>query len=170
MPINKPNVLKDIDAYPVLTEEVGFPPSPVSRPAGTPAGPPSTGLGQIASKAIADVLGWKLKDGDPKGFIGALTQSFTLTDIEGHVESKWTPRTYAVQSDLSGGITGAQASLYTRGKEAGDQCLPLIEGLYTLNTEADPEDVTAVKAVTKSQISELVGELGMLGGPRITRV
>ncbi len=163
--ITKPNILKDIDAYPVLTEEVGFPPSPVSRPAAPGLAP----LGQIASKAIADVLGWKIKDGDPKGFSGALAQSFTLTDVEGHVESTWTPRTYAVQTDLAGGITGAQASVYTRAKEAFDQCSPLIEGLYTLNPEADAQDVAALKAVLKSQFGELVNELGAVGGPRIQR-
>ena len=55
---------------------------------------------------------------DPKGFLGALNQSFTVTEVEGHIESKWTPRTYAVQTDLAGGITGAQASLYSRAKDA----------------------------------------------------
>ena len=76
------------------------------------------------------MLGWKLKDGDPKGFTGALTQSFTLAEVEGHIESRWTPRTYAVQTDLSGGITGAQASVYSRAKDALDQSLPLLDGLY----------------------------------------
>jgi hypothetical protein len=35
-----------------------------------------------------------------------------LAMIAGHSEATWTPRTYAVQSDLSGGVTGGQASLY----------------------------------------------------------
>jgi hypothetical protein len=167
----KPNVLKDIDAYPVLTEEVGYPPSPVSRPVGMPSTVPGTApIGQVATKAIADVLGWKLKDGDAKGFVGALTQAFTLKDVEGHVESQWVPRTYAIQTDLAGGVTGAQASVFTRAKEAVDQSLPLIDGLYALNPEADADDVTALKAVLKSQLTELVNELGTVGGPRIQRV
>lgn len=163
--------LKDIDAYPVLTEEVGYPPSPISR-MGTaaPASPAAGSIGQVAAKAIADVLGWKLKDGDSKGFVGALTQSFTLMDVEGHVESKWTPRTYAVQTDLSGGITGAQASIYSRAKDALDQSLPLLDGLYSLDPEAKQEDIDALKSVTRSQLTELVAELGLLGGPRVSRV
>src|SRR5215831_5235291 len=111
--------LTDLSAYPVLTEEVGYSPSPLARTSG---GAPTMGsgvpsLGQIVGKAVSEVLGWKVKPGDTKGFLGALTQSFTLTEVEGHVESKWTPRTYAVQTDLAGGITGAQASIYSRGKE-----------------------------------------------------
>src|SRR5579862_3481375 len=89
--------LTDLSAYPVLTEEVGYSPSPLARTGAPPAG--TTGapsLGQIVSKAVGEVLGWKIKPGDTKGFLGALTQSFTLTEVEGHVASKWTQRTYAV--------------------------------------------------------------------------
>jgi hypothetical protein len=156
----------------VLTEEVGYSPSPLARTSG---GGPSVvngvpSLGQIVGKAVSEVLGWKVKPGDSKGFLGALTQSFTLTEMEGHVESKWTPRTYAVQTDLAGGITGAQASIYSRGKVALDQCLPLLDGLYPLDPEAIADDVTALKAVARGQLSELVNELGFLGGPRVSRV
>jgi hypothetical protein len=167
------NPLTDLAAYPILTEEVGYPPSPLASPGiggSGGSGGSTTGLGQIVNKAVGEVLGWKLKAGDTKGFLGALNQSFTLTEVEGHIESKWTPRTYVVQTDLAGGITGAQASVYARGKEALDQSLPLLDGLYTLDPEADPEDVVALKAVVKSQFSELVNELAFLSGPRIARV
>jgi hypothetical protein len=163
--------LRDLAAYPILTEEVGFSPSPLATPStGGPGGGGSSPLGQIVNKAVGDVLGWKIKPGDAKGFVGALTQSFALADVEGHVEAKWTPRSYAAQSDLAGGITGAQASVYSRGKEALDQSLPLLDGLYPLDPEADPEDVKALKAVVKSQLLELVNELGFLSGPRVSRV
>ncbi|HXN47791.1 MAG TPA: hypothetical protein VN893_14185, partial [Bryobacteraceae bacterium] len=165
--------LTDLSAYPVLTEEVGYSPSPVSRIGGGGT-PPGVGggssLGQIVGRAVSEVLGWKVKQGDTKGFLGALNQSFTLTEVEGHTESKWTPRTYAVQTDLAGGITGAQASLYSRGKVALDQSLPLLDGIYKLDPEAVDEDVAALKAVAKGQLSELVAELGFLGGPRVARV
>jgi len=166
------NPIADLAAYPILTEEVGYPPSPLATPgtSGSGGGGSTGGLGQIVNKAVGEVLGWKLKAGDTKGFLGALNQSFTLTEVEGHVESKWTPRTYAIQTDLAGGITGAQASVYARGKEALDQSMPLLDGLYTLDPEADTEDVVALKAVVKSQFTELVNELAFLSGPRIARV
>lgn len=166
------NPLQDLAAYPVLTEEVGYPPSPLAKPgSSTPgSGGSTSSLGQLVNKTITEVLGWKFKTDDSKGFVGALTQSFSLTEIEGHVESKWTPRTYVVQTDLGGGLSGAQASIYTRGKEAMNQALPLLDGLSALDPEADTEDVIALKAVVKSQITELVNELGFISGPRITRV
>jgi hypothetical protein len=162
--------IEDAVSFPVLTEEVGYPPSPLARPAGAPS--PGAGwapIGQTATKAISDVLGWQVKD-DPKAFIGALNASFALKAVDGHTEATWTPRTYAVQTDLSGGITGAQASVYARAKDALDQSLPLLDGLYPLFKEAKDEDVAALRATARSQFTDLVNELGLLGGPRISRV
>jgi hypothetical protein len=163
--------VEDAVAYPVLTEQVGFAPSPLSAPSGAPpGGRGATSLGQTVTQAVSDVLGWKVKADDPKGFVGALTASFTCADVEGHTECTWTPRTYAVQTDLSGGITGAQASLYSRAQGALNQSLPLLDGLYPLDPEADAEDIGALKAVARSQLTELVNELGVAGGPRVARV
>jgi|HubBroStandDraft_6_1064221.scaffolds.fasta_scaffold114395_2 hypothetical protein len=167
---------EDAVAYPLMTEQVSIPPSS-SYPGGggSSSGGGSYGggkmqIGQTANQAIADVLGWKLNDNDPKGFVGALTQSFSLVEVEGHIESTWTPRTYAVQTDLSGGITGAQASMYTRAQDALQQALPLLDGLYALNPDSDADMVSALKDIVNSQFSELVNELGYAGGPRISRV
>lgn len=160
-------------AYPVMTEDVNIPPSSSYGTTGAGGGAGTSGrmsAGPTAMQAISQVLGWKLNDDDPAGFVGALTQSFTLTEVEGHTQSTWTPRSYTVQTDLSGGITGAQASMYTRAKEALDQSLPLLDGLYALNPDSDPEMIDALKDIVKSQLTELVNELGTLGGPRQFRV
>jgi hypothetical protein len=161
--------LSDLEAYPVLTEEIGYPPSPLSTPS-SPSVPGSAPLGQIAAKAVSEVLGWKPKMGDVKGFVGALTQSFSLTDVEGHIESQWTPRTYAVQTDLAGGISGAQASVYARAVEALNRSLPLLDGLYPLSPETDLQDFEAIRAVARTQMNELVNEIGVPGSPRIARI
>jgi hypothetical protein len=163
--------VEDVVAYPILTEQVGFPPAPVqgiTQP--MPSGGVGPDLGQVAAKAISDVLGWKANAGDAKGFVGALTQSFTLTEVDGHVESTWRPRTYAVQTDLGGGISGAQASLYSRAKDALDQCLPLLDGLYPLDPEAEPELTKALQQLARSQMTEIVNQLGTAGGPSVLRV
>lgn len=162
--------VEDAVTYPVLTEEIGYAPSPLARPSTSTGTGGGMSLGQMATKAINDVLGWKMKSDDAKGFMGALSASFTGMEVDGHTEWKWSPRTYAVQTDLSGGITGAQASIYTRAKDALDKSLPLLDGLYALDQDADQEDVAALKAVARSQLTELVNELGMLGGPRVSRV
>ena len=61
------NPLADLAAYPILTEEVGYPPSPLASPSSTSKGG-GTGsaapLGQIVNKAVSEVLGWKIKAGD----------------------------------------------------------------------------------------------------------
>jgi hypothetical protein len=167
--------VEDSVSYPLMTEQVGNPPSS-SYGGGTGTGGIGVGgsgslqLSQLATQTITNVLGWKPKDDDAKGFVGALTQSFSLQDVEGHVEATWTPRTYAVQTDLAGGISGAQASLYTRANEGLQQSLPLLDGLYALNPDSDVEMVTALKDIVSSQFTELVNELGYPGGPRISRV
>jgi hypothetical protein len=166
--------VEDAISYPVLTEEVSYrPSSPVGIPttgAGGIAGPGASNIGQIAMQAVTDVLGWKVNSADPKGFLGALTQSFSLKDVEGHVESAWVPRTYAVQTDLGGGITGAQASLYMRAKDALDQSLSLLDGLYPLDPDADPEYVRALREMARSQMNEIVKEFGVVGLPSILRI
>jgi hypothetical protein len=170
--ISARNPLTDLASFPVLTEEVGFPPSPLARSGtapGAPSGAPG-GLGQTAANAIADVLGWKTKPNDPKAFLGALTQSFTLTEKEGHIESKWMQRSYAVQTDLAGGLSGAQASLYSRAKYALDQSLPLLDGLTPLDPDVDLEEAEAARQVVRSQMTELVNEFAFPSGPRISRV
>ncbi len=163
----------DATAYPILTEDVsGYPSAPIAVPS-TGLAPSRAGGGQgltqIAASAVGDVLGWKTNSADAKGFVGALTQAFTLTDVEGHIESTWNPRTYTVQTDLAGGITGAQASLYTRAKDAQEQCLPLLDGLYPLDPDADPEYVKALREMAKSQITEIVKQFAIVP-PSILRV
>ncbi len=171
-PIVNPAVESSVDltAYPVLTEEIGYPPSPLARPSGGKGtGGVTGGLSQMAASAIGDVLGWKANPTDAKGFVGALTQSFTLTQVEGRVESKWIQKSYTVQTDLAGGITGAQASLYARAQVAQDKCLPLLDGLYPLDPRADPEYVKALREMAKSQIMEIVKQFGVVP-PSILRV
>jgi hypothetical protein len=163
--------VEDAVSYPVLTEPVSFAPaSPGGVMMNAPAAQPGAPLTGIVGKALTDVLGWKVNTADAKGFVGALTQSFTLTLVEGHTEAAWNPRSYAVQTDLSGGITGAQASLYTRAQDASDKGLPLLDGLYPLDPEAEPEDVTALRELAKSQLGEIVREFGAVGGPSVLRV
>jgi hypothetical protein len=162
-------------AYPILTEELGYPPSPSSNGGnGASRGAGGNGrngsLGPVVTKALQDVLGWKIKAGDAAGFVGALNQSFELKVVEGAVVSTWTPRSYVVQSDLAGGITGAQASVYTLAKTLVEQMLPIVDGLYPLDPASNIENVAAVKDVVTSQLTNFCSEIGYLGGPRVMRV
>jgi hypothetical protein len=174
---SKGKIVRDVEdaiSYPILTEEISNRPFPVSTiPSGAGTGGGGGGsasIGQLASRAVTDVLGWKLNPADPKGFIGALTQAFTLTDVEGHVESTWNPQMPAIQTDLGGSITGAQASLYMRAKEAVDQSGSLLDTLYPLDPEADPEYVKALREMVRSQMTQIVRELAVIGLPSVLRI
>lgn len=163
---NADNKLEDIQSFPILTKEISFPapPSP-----GAPSAAGAAPLGQIVENALREVLGWRPKTSDPKGFLAALTQAFTCTEVAGYTKCTWTPRSYAVQADI-GALTGAQASIYKRAKAAIDQSLPLLDGLYPLRADADIEDLDAARAIVRSELLELVRELGLEGGPRVQRV
>lgn len=158
--------LDDLQSFPILTEEVEVPTT--SRPAPSSVAGTST-LGDIVHNALRDVLGWRPKAHDPKSFVIALKQAFTPSEVEGRTAWTWTPRTYAIETDL-GAITGAQASIYARAKAALEQSLPLLEGLQPLRSDADDEDLEASRAIVRSALKEIVDELGIRGGPRVVRV
>lgn len=163
-------------SYPILTEELGYPPSPVGGTAASPGGAPggysdrSGSMGSTVTMALQSVLGWKPNSKDASGFVTALNQSFSLKTEEGTVVSTWTPRSYAVQTDLAGGVSGAQASIYTMAKTLLDQMLPLLSGLTPLDPRADEETVAALNALITDQMTNLTNEIGNVGGPRVMRV
>lgn len=165
--VTTPSKFDELTAFPLMTESRGTVGGTPSATRGMlTAGP----LGQVVEGAIQQVLGWKPRNDDPKGFVGALTQSFKATEVDGTRQFTWMPRTYAVQTDLSGGLTGAQASLFSRAQNAIDQMLPLLEGLEELRVDLDKDNLDALRALVRSQITELVNELGTTGGPRVARV
>jgi Carboxypeptidase regulatory-like domain len=153
--------------YPLITESASM-----GGSSWAPSGPASSAdLGQTVQEALRSVLNWRSAgfNGDAKGFVAALNQSFTITQTQGHTEFTWTPRSYAaVQSGL-GALTGAQASIYTRAKVALDQITPLLAGLYPLLSDADPQNVEAIRAIVRSGVTELINEFGIEGGPRVLR-
>jgi hypothetical protein len=169
---NGPVHSKQIDellAFPVLIQESGT--AGATRHGTSSAGPGNAPLGQIVENTLRNVLGWRPREGDPKGFLAALHQSFTSRDVEGRQELRWSPRGAAVgiQADL-GAITGAQASLYTRARNTLEQVLPLLDSLRPLRSEPDLEDTQGMRAIIRTELIELVNELGIVGGPRIARV
>lgn len=156
--------LDNLQAYPLLTTADSAVPATPSAPAGG-----AGGIGKVVESNLREVLAWRPRATDPKGFLAALNQAFSIRDVEGHTEWSWTPRSYAVQADM-GAVTGAQASIFARAKAALDQSLPLLEGLYPLRSDADIQNIEAVRALVRNALTELVEELGQVGGPRLQRV
>jgi hypothetical protein len=160
------DAVEDAVTYPILTKEVTTGGDRAGAPAPMPGG---VSLGRVAQSTIRDVLGWRYRADDPKGFVAALTKAVDLKEVEGHVEWTWKARPFMVQADM-GEVTGAQASIYARAKVAIDHALPLLDGLKPLRPDADPENTESIRLMVRSALTELVGELGIVGGPRIQRV
>src|SRR5262252_9528572 len=165
----KNKLLEDVQSFAILTEEIGSGRAPRPGTPGSPVSPGTSQLGQIVDGALREVLGWRPRATDAQGFVAALNQSFSVKEVEGHVEWSWTPRTYAIAAEM-GAVTGAQASIYSRARAMLDQSLPLLNGISPLRPDFDLEDSEAIRAIVRSSLTELVGELGREGGPRISRV
>ena len=162
---NARDALLDIASY-MPTAQDNFTPS--GRGGGGDRG--SGNLKQVVDSAFNEVLGRNLRNDDPKAFLASLERAFTAEEVKGKTQYKWTPRSYAVQTELGGKISGAQASLYHRAKIAIDDALPLLDGLKPLRSDYDQEEVEAARAIVRTEMLELVSELGLEGGPRIQRV
>jgi len=154
--------------YPILTTDINGS-ARSSRDGNGSAFPGGASFTRTTQLAVRDLLGWRYRADDPKGFIAALNKSVDLKDVEGHTEWKWKARPVMVQADL-GEVTGAQASIYERGRVAVEHALPLLDMLRSLRADADAESTESVRSMVRSSLSELVSELGNVGGPRIQRV
>lgn len=168
---NLTEMVSDIAAYMPTSQEIG---GAGQRPRSSGAGAPAA-LQEVVDRELMAVLGGRLKttEGarpDPKAFLASLTRAFAAEQTEGQTRYKHIPRIYAVQTELGGAITGAQASLYRRAKVALDDALPLLDRLEPLDPKADSEETAALRSIVRTQLIELVNELGREGGPRVQRV
>jgi hypothetical protein len=161
-------VAEDAVTYPILTKEINGS-SRSSRNGDGSASSSGGPLTRTAQGAIRDLLGWRYRADDPKGFLAALNKAVDLKEVEGHIESTWKTQPFTVQADL-GEVTGAQASIYQRARVALDHALPLLDTLKPLRSDADDENTESMRAIVRSALTELVAELGSVGGPRVQRV
>jgi hypothetical protein len=164
------NTVDDIASYPMLTSEMGSLPLYTAPSAPGTGGGGSSSIQRTVETAVRDVLGHLPRAKDTRSFMLALGQAFQVTEVQGHTEVTWVQRSFTGQTDLGDGVTGAQASLYTRSKVALDNALPLLSGLYPLLPDFDTQLVEAARVIVDSELVEIVRELGVEGGPRVARV
>jgi len=148
-------------AFPLLTTEAAA--------RGGAQSTAATDQAPAVTAAIRDVLGWRPRTQDTRAFTAALDASFQLDRVEGHIEARYVPRGFAIQADL-GGVTGGQASLYTRAQAAHQQITRILDALKPLRPDSDPEDCEAYRGLVRDSVRQIVGELGMPGGPRVELV
>jgi hypothetical protein len=153
--------VQDIASYPILTSQ-----DTLSAPSGGAVQP----IQRTVDSAIRATLGRLPKYTDHTAFTNALNSSFDVVETQGRTQAIWRPRSYVGQNELGGGVTGAQASLYSRARDAQKAVLPLIKALTPLRADADQQEMDAVRGILETQFSAAVEELGMEGGPRKDRV
>ncbi|MDP9442537.1 MAG: hypothetical protein M3P34_10270, partial [Actinomycetota bacterium] len=156
------STLEELASFPIAVEVKG-------RRTATDSGAVTGSDAEAVLDALSETLGWRLRDRDPKGFRAALTQAFELSEVEGHREWRWRPRSVNVQADL-GAITGAQASICARAKSSVENVVEILERLTALEPAGDPELMHASRSIVRLKLNELVRELGQESGPRVTRV
>src|SRR4029450_10551372 len=88
---SQPSSVQDLNDFPFLTEEVDL--GGRGAPA-QPGGGPGA-VGQTVERALREVLGWRPRASDPKGFQAALLQAFTAEEVAGHTEDHWNPGSHA---------------------------------------------------------------------------
>lgn len=159
--------VEDAVTYPILTREVGGYAKSSRNGDGTGSG--GGALTRTAQGAIRDLLGWRYRADDPKGFMAALGKAVDLKEVEGHVESSWKARPFMVQADL-GEVTGAQASIYERARVAVEHALPLLDTLKPLRADCDEGSAESIRTMVRCSLTELVSELSRVSGPRVQRV
>ena len=151
-------------SVPVVEVDEPFPSLGGARRGGSQ---PATGdLGPVVASTLGDVLGWRPRAADTKAFSAALTASFDVRTVEGHVETTYRRRGFSMQADL-GAVTGGQASLYARATSSRAEVLRLLDGLRPLRNDSDPEDSAAFRDLVRDGVTRLVDELGSPGGPRV---
>lgn len=163
--------MSDEQLYPTLTCEVGT--TTTSATAGASTSTSGGSLGTMARNAIRAALGWQYRGGDAtanlRTFEAALGKAFRLKDVDGHVEAEWVPQGFSIQADL-GEITGAQASICRQAQALLEQTLPLLDKLEPLGAAADEDDIDSMRAIIRSELNEIVTELGQPGGPRVQKI
>jgi hypothetical protein len=164
---DQPGQLQVVDVLPSLDQihRTGRMAS-VSAPAS-----PGGDLQGIVESALGGILGHIQRTDNPKTLVDTLTQTFTARQVDGRTVYDWNPQSVSVRaSDLGGGITGAQASLYHRAKTAIQDGIRLLTALTPLKPSADRENMEATRSIIRTEMQELLVELGARGGPRILRV
>ncbi|MCA2213907.1 hypothetical protein [Jidongwangia harbinensis] len=156
--------IDDLASYPILTSGEGSGPG-----LGTPSRV-ADGLQARVDNAIQATIGRLPRYTDHTAFLSALTSSFEVSEVQGHTVATWRPRAYLGPSELGGGVTGAQASLYARAQDALDRALPLLKAFRPLRPDADMEEMESARSIIQAQFTAVVTELGIEGGPRPARV
>ena len=92
----------ELSPIPVIDVDQAFPPlTSDGRRGSSSSGGGDGSVTPAVEGALRDVLGWRPRAQDTSAFTAALTASFPLSEVEGHVVATYSPRGFAMQADSS---------------------------------------------------------------------
>jgi hypothetical protein len=135
---------------------------------GTPNG--KGGSADTVDTAIESLLGARPQTG--ADFRTLLSRAFTTSQVDGRTEVTYRRPTTAGAMMLSGGgvLTGAQATIVNRARQARDEIFHDLDALVPLTLTPDPDLVRDVRALIHDTVDQVVAELATPGGPNILRI
>jgi hypothetical protein len=142
----------------VVTEAVGG--------AGAAAAPPAPTT-PIVSRELRNILSFQPSIADLEGTQRALDRAFDRVVEDGITKVVYAPgRPSAPVAGLE--VTGAQGAIYQRARSALDEMLAALDELEPMLDEiADEEATTAIREIVRSELRQIVDELGAEGGPNV---
>ena len=158
---------EDAVRYPILTKEVNG--SGRSSRSGDGSGGAGGSLTRTAQGAIRDLLGWRYRADDPRGFLAALNKAVDLKEVEGHVSRpgrparSWCRRTWAKSPEPRRAFTNGPAwpsTMRCRCWTCCGRCGPM----PTIRAPSRCAPSFGRRSWKSSS------ELGRVSGPRIQRV
>jgi hypothetical protein len=142
----------------VVTETVGG----VGAAAAPP--PPTT---PIVARELRNILSFQPSTTDLEGTQRALDRAFDRTVEDGITKVVYAPGRPSVPVE-GVEITGAQGAIYQRARSALDEMLRGLDALEPMLEEvADEEATQAIREIVRSELRQIVTELGAEGGPNV---
>jgi hypothetical protein len=136
-------------------------------PAGPGGGPGPARMRSPVEEQLRVVVG-RAKLDDVRSALAALDRTFTYDE---EIERwDWQPHSYAGQSDIGAGVTGAQASLASYVQRLYDEIEAPAQALTPLRTARfNPGEVETRRSAFLASLRAFADELGADGGPRVAR-
>ena len=121
--------------------------------------PSAAGFRARVDHELRAALGRVPNPRSPKSFIEDLNAAFKSRAFAGREELVWQPRLNVGAGDFGSTKPIMQTLVSERARKVGEQVIPILEQLRPLDTDADPEELEALRASAITALQDLVEEM-----------
>jgi hypothetical protein len=107
---------------------------------------------------------------EPAEIVAALNRMFTRKEVDGKPVYEYAAQAAVGAGDFGLGQSAAQVSLATRARNLLGDSRSRLQILKPRRSDADHDEVQAIRLVVLKELGELTEELGQAGGPRVERI